>query len=410
MLLQNTLLPSLTLTTSPPAISKSWQVGQILQAIVQGRKQQGYLLLKIGNNTLSASTTLAYQSGQKLKLQVIENRKSLVLQNLEPGKAGSKETTLEQLLEQLLRQALPKQDKLQSLAKNLNQLLSKLQAPIQGLSTTSKPVFEQLLSTQRALPGAEQLVNPRLLKQTIKDSGLFLEAKLAALLPLADKPTGTTTTNPIRTDLKANLLVLANTIEQSLKTNQEELAIKLKASVSSDTKNVDKNYGQRNIEAANDVKVVELLSLRRAVESAIAKLQLNQSQAIITAEQSSPIWVIDLPIVDEQHENMLELKIRHEEAESQQDSRTRKWTVTLSFDIAPLGKIHVQLKLLGEKLSSSIWAEQILTNNLIRQHLSYLEKRLQQSGLNVVTINQHPVIQQGSIDVPRRPPLVSTVI
>ncbi len=111
MLLQNTSLASLTIATSLPVDSKTWQVGQILQAIVRGRDQQGRLEIRIGNNTLTATTPKVYQAGQTLKLQVVDVRETLVLQNLEPGRAATKRP----MVEQLLRHALPKQGKLQVL-------------------------------------------------------------------------------------------------------------------------------------------------------------------------------------------------------------------------------------------------------------------------------------------------------
>ncbi|MFT5132480.1 MAG: hypothetical protein ACI9SC_000945, partial [Gammaproteobacteria bacterium] len=53
MLLQNASLASPSLASTPMAQNKSWQVGQILQVVVQGRDQSGLLEVKIGNDTFT---------------------------------------------------------------------------------------------------------------------------------------------------------------------------------------------------------------------------------------------------------------------------------------------------------------------------------------------------------------------
>jgi Flagellar hook-length control protein FliK len=410
MLLQNTSLPSLTIAASLPVVSKTWQVGQILQAIVQGRDQQGRLEIKIGNNTLTATSPKVYQVGQTLKLQVVDMGETLVLQNLEPGRT----TTKKPLVEQLLRHALPKQGKLQTLVKSLNQLVPNLKVAAQDLPVLPKPLVKHLVDTQSVLPAREQVVNPQTLKQTIKDSGLFMEAKLAATLPQSDKAADIPPSSVVKTDLKAKLIGLIHVIEQSLQVKKENMTIAAKTPVQTNVKlfeqNPVQNSAQKNVQTSIESKTFDLLELRQIVESAIARIQVNQSQAIVTEERPTPVWIIDLPIMDEQLENMAELKIQYEDTQMQTQEPTRKWSVNLTLDIAPLGKIHVHLNLLGEELSSSIWAEQTLTNRLIKQNLPNLEKRLQQSGLNVIALKQHPMNQQDPIRTQQHSPLLSTKI
>lgn len=402
MLLQNATLPSSLSTTPLTATNLNWQVGQILHAIVQGRDQQGLLHMKIGGNLLAARTAQIYQPGQTLRLQVIENKGSLVLRDLVPGKLRTKRP----MLEQLLRHALPKQGNLQTMAKSLNQLLSKLNAPSQDMATLPKTLIKQLLNTQSVLPKAELVVEPLALKQAIRDSGLFMEAKLAATLSSTDK----TSANAIKTDLKATLIKLLHVLEQSLQVRKTEMTPAAKTPAQAQEKPLEQHPAQKQAQITIDGKAYELMELRNVVESAIARIQVNQSQAVVTEDQSKPIWIIDLPILDDQRENLAELKIQYEDTQAQLENPPRKWIVNLSLDIAPLGMIHVQLNLLGEALSSSIWAEQAFTNTLITQNLPTLEKRLQQSGLNVVSINHHPIKQRGPADKQQHSSLLSTKI
>lgn len=402
MLLQNTTLPPPISAKALTATSLNWQVGQILNAIVKGRDSLGQLEIKIGSNLLTARTAQIYQPGQTLRLQVVENRQPLVLRNLDPGRPLTKRP----MIEQLLRHALPKQGELQTLVRSLNQLLPKLNAPMPDITTLPKAVIKQLLKTRSVLPTTELVVKPLTLKQAIKDSGLFMEAKLAATISNTD----TATASAVNTDLKANLINLRHVIEQSFQASKAEMTLTAKTPEQTQAKPLEQSLAQKQVQTTIDSKVYELIELRNVVESAIARIHVNQSQAIVTEDQSKPIWIIDLPILDDQRETLAELKIQYEDTQTQLENPVRKWTVNLSFDVAPLGMIHVQLNLLGEELSSSIWAEQAFTNTLIKQNLPHLEKRLQQTGLNVIAINQHPINKQVPGDKQRQSSLVSTKI
>jgi hypothetical protein len=64
MLVQN-------ISPGPPSLNgtslintKSWQVGQILEAIVQGKERSGILEIKIGNKALKTYTTQSYPVGK----------------------------------------------------------------------------------------------------------------------------------------------------------------------------------------------------------------------------------------------------------------------------------------------------------------------------------------------------------
>ena len=170
MFIQNAPLAPFPLETAIVANTKTWQIGQILEAVVQGRDQKGLLEIKIGNNTLATSTSQAFSSGQVLNLKVIENKEKVVLENVSPRPP----TTTEAKIEKLLRHNLPRQDNPQLLLGAIQKILPKQDFKTQSMQKLPKPVVEQLMKTQNIIATPQQLVSAKTLKQTIKDSGLFM--------------------------------------------------------------------------------------------------------------------------------------------------------------------------------------------------------------------------------------------
>ena len=214
----------------------------------------------------------------------------------------------------------------------------------------------------------------------------------------------------VNLDLKTRLLRLANVIEQSLNANNRQNKIIPGTSVREMVLPVEKPTVQQNAQIKLEKSMFELMELRNVVNAAISRIQVNQSQSIITNEQSTPVWVIDLPLAEQEHESVLKLVIQYEDTQNSQANPARKWSLRLSIDIAPLGKINVHLNLLDKDLSSSIWAEKQSTNDLIKYNLPRLKNRLQQAGLNVIALNQHPLGRHNSRDVLYPSPLVRTKI
>lgn len=406
MLAKNAPLTFPLLTSSAVERSLSWQVGEILEAIVRSTDSQGSLKIKIDSFTFTARGPKVFQPGQALRLKVIENGKNLVFRIIDAGNTNTKSTGVEILL----RHDLPKQGNLQTLVKKLSQLSVKTDTRTVESPLLPKPLISQINATSGVLPRVANLIHPQTLKRVIQDSGLFLEAKLVAKITATDSSTSKSPVRDVNFDLKTNLLRLANVIEQSLKANIRQNKIIPGTSVREVALPVEKPTVQQNAQTKLEKTTFELMEFRNIVEAAISRIQVNQSQAIVSNEQSTPLWVIDLPIAEEQHESVIKLEIQYEDSQNSQANPARKWNLRLSIDIAPLGKINVHLNLLDKDLSSSIWAEQQSTNDLIKYNLPRLKNRLQQAGLNVIALDQHPLGRQNSRDALYPSPLVRTKI
>jgi len=145
-----------------------------------------------------------------------------------------------------------------------------------------------------------------------------------------------------------------------------------------------------NISAKDSTeKVIE--ALIRQTNSALAKIQLNQISSLnqpgtpsadtATAQQ----WLFEIPVNTGSQVETVSILIKEEEkkeAENDND-KEKRWFVNLSFDLEELGRLQVELTLIGESASSTIWVEKGATYQSVNPQLSSLQTRLEALGLNV---------------------------
>jgi hypothetical protein len=136
-------------------------------------------------------------------------------------------------------------------------------------------------------------------------------------------------------------------------------------------------------------KVIE--ALIRQTSSALAKIQLNQISSLnqpaspsaetATAQQ----WLFEIPVNTGSQVETVSILIKEEEEKKAENDneKEKRWFVNLSFDLEEFGKLQVELTLVGESASSTIWVEQGNTYENISPQLSNLQTRLEALGLNV---------------------------
>jgi hypothetical protein len=183
----------------------TWRVGQVLAATVVSSPQPGRAELRIGNLQVAAQTgNLQLTPGQALRLEVASLKEVPVLKLLGVLQQNP--------VNQAVRDALPRQQPLAPLLGMLARIGAGGQLP---------PEIARLAQELMArLPTPASVGNPTGLRQALRDSGLFLEAKLARTTPpqVAAAPGG----NPapakaaeLSGDLKANLLRLVQALRNN---------------------------------------------------------------------------------------------------------------------------------------------------------------------------------------------------
>ena len=194
--------------------------------------------------------------------------------------------------------------------------------------------------------------NSQGLKTVIKDSGLFLEAKLLDEVIIkktiegkAEKHTELLkpvqnqnhSQNLLNKDLKANLLKLAESIEKynsKLKTTETNFAGKpaVNATTSSFESPRKTDISQNNKtettgKLADSNTKLNLETLSKQIESSIARIEVNQSRAIVTQDNPVPVWSIELPIKDKQNIDLLRLDIETDKNPQSQNEIEKTWAL-----------------------------------------------------------------------------------
>jgi len=181
--------------------SKTWKVGQILNATTQqGGDALSKVLIRLGEHTLEAKTPIKLETGQDIKLLVkVANDNSLtklpLLSILPPTENLPLDKT--QLANIKLRQFIA----IQASFSNTQQTAQNLLANKQVTNLLPKELINQLTTLQSSLQVNADLVQTNHLKQLIENSGIFLESKLKMAATL-----NSNLNNAISSDFKHALL------------------------------------------------------------------------------------------------------------------------------------------------------------------------------------------------------------
>ncbi|MBU2478956.1 MAG: hypothetical protein KKA36_07670, partial [Gammaproteobacteria bacterium] len=181
----------------------TWRVGQVLAATVVSSPQAGQTDLRIGNLLVKAQTgTLNLTAGQTLRLEVASLKEFPVLKLLSLMQQQSP-------VAQALRNVLPQQQPLTPLFSALTRVVN-TPAP----ATTLNPAITRLVRELfTRLPDTTSVSRPNSLQQALRDSGMFLESKLAhSAVSQQPIPKG----EPLARDFKANLLRLVQVLRENV--------------------------------------------------------------------------------------------------------------------------------------------------------------------------------------------------
>ena len=182
--------------------------GQQIDAVVETHIGENYYLLRLSESGLQlrARTPLALEAGRSLTLQVVESGDTPKLKIVPPQPAAA-ERTEDQVIQQALREFLPKRQPATELATTLDRLLQS--APGSAAAKLPEPVRAAAAGLAQALPQPSRLADAEGLQQAVRDSGLFLEARLATALPAQARELATA-------DVKGRLLVLVDALRKQL--------------------------------------------------------------------------------------------------------------------------------------------------------------------------------------------------
>lgn len=417
---RSAVVPARSSVNTPP---QQWAVGQLLKATLVQQLSQNTFILSIGKQQVTASfkhgdqvSNLANQQrlplGAEVALRVVKTGSQPIMQFVEPSMAQRQAA----LSAEGLRQALPKQEPLQ-------QFFGRLPLALQTQNAEARlpPAIQQAVQQlQNQIVSRQAIQHPEQLKRAIQESGAFLETHLQ------HATTSSNSGDVAARDLKAQLLRLASLLQQQAantlspqtsrtdpnsppvqypikpihaQTGQaqngqaqsaqttsqqtplsdslrsEQRAVLTEARLSGEAKAALQNQTAQHLARAMSL---DLPTLQRHVESALARIQFNQLQSLGALEHSPHGVLLELPVKDQQQIDVFQFHIDDQAEHGEQSDNNKLWSVMLSFEMEGLGNMHARLILGGEQIRASVWAESADTYTLVENHLDALRDRLRE--------------------------------
>ncbi|MEE8058891.1 MAG: flagellar hook-length control protein FliK [Pseudomonadales bacterium] len=364
-----------------------------------------------GDATKTAATTR--YNGQTtihrlLTSQQISTSSATASNRSNTNSPGNITATVQQTIEQAVRQTLPQQQALKIMLPLLQQIV---QQPPQW----PKELTQNISHLLKQFPTSEQMQQPLPLKQAIKNSGLFFEAKLAQPSARLVKQghgqattrlDGTETRPDIKSDIKGMMQSIIPQIEKASGSKLSPTSV-IQPAIPTDviptytdkpTERQIASATQTASRASTDQNLdVQLRQLGRQLMASIARTQLNQLESLGIRKQNStdnqgPInsWNLEIPIVHGNQVDNLQLRIKQQEQEAtgkEKQDQQKLWAVTLNFDLHNLGKMNVQLKIIGNTVAAIIWSQLEQTHREVKQQIQDLKKNLQKVGVIVKQVD-----------------------
>jgi len=229
------------------------------------------------------------------------------------------------------------------------------------LNQSVRQVLERLASPR-------ELTDPARLADSLRNSGVWLEATLA-------RAGASTPQQPLDADLKAQLLRLAG---------------KLRA--------------QRGAEPqmTGADRLAQLPSgLSREVDGVLKQLVTLQLQAAENGPEQQR-WALELPFQTSAGLLTLDADIQREADRDQDDGE--HWSMQIRLDLPVLGPLLIRLGLRDSRLHASLVAEQSASAELLRERLPELRAQLESRDLDIASLHA----REGSTErkAPARAPLL----
>jgi hypothetical protein len=348
------LLPPSTLSLREPLL-QNLKPGQILQGTALSENVGGKLSLQIGVTRLIAQTQVSIRPGQALTLQVVKTDtmpelRVLTLPSLNELKAAA------------LKTLLPRQQPLPQVFKALTQVL---QTPVKADSNIPPAVRSEASAILNQTARVSDPLFRQNIKAAISNSGVVTETKL--LQQLSASPA----------DLKLNLVRLYETVRQLLPEPLSQLLLNSGKPIP--------QIQQAGTSAVADNSVKLLIGLLKSLDGGIARIQTHQLNSLPQEDPLRQIWQFELPIRNGDDIDLFHFRIGRE-SNAQGEADEHPWTLTLQMNLSTLGPMRVQIRLVGESVSTIIWSESSATDTLVKEHIERLRQGYENAGLEVTRL------------------------
>ena len=383
-------LPGLTVTL-PNSQPLPWQAGQVVSARVLDVAANGHLSLLVQGQSVDARSPLALTAGMQLKLVVELDAGHIVLRILD-------NVPQQQALAAAWRTALPKQLPLASALQTLVRLLRSMQVP----SSDGGAMPQSPADAQVPLPSAAELLSaattattaPAMTEGNRTAQPLFppkVQQLLHALLEQLPTVEQLTTADGLRTALRESGLLLQARLAQgdnsALEHDLQASLLRLSAAVAEELTAAPPSAApQANSDATHSEALLHLnqtlQQVAQQIDGALAHLKVQQLHTFTARNDTTTVWLFDVPMRQGSKLDVLQLRIQRETRNNDGDT-VPAWSVRLHFDMPRHGTIDSVVNLIGSKIGVMFWSETPATAELLKQRMEALRAQLQQAGLDI---------------------------
>jgi hypothetical protein len=335
-------------------------------------------VITLNKNQLTYSTTGNIKTAlidiQQLKANQ-EIRLEVVKTGIQPefkilgNKPGSGQQISEIKILETVKQVLPIQ---QPVSEVVNQIIKTL--PLINSNENVPDALKRLArEILESIPQVKNANDPKQLKNSINNSGLFLESKLAYS---AEK-----NSMLIQTDFKAQLLKLQYAFKQALMVKKEQ---KLQSA---------------------DLNLIK--EMQQKTESSLARIILNQLTSLPKDEGPRQVWILDLPFLNKERSDSVKIEIDREK-QSKNDKKQENWTVNITVTPPDLATIHCKISCFDKTINTHFWSDTQDVVTKITQQFDYLKQQFEMAGINPghmtahtgapTSENQHKITNQSLFD------------
>lgn len=403
-------------------------VAQVLQVLANADGESGgsHLLLSVQGQAINVDSNVELQPGQLIKVERAGNQLRL-MELISPDTPGSADR-----IAQALVQRLPFQHRLDSGLRQLLQSLASLtttaegeaEAPPSGPGTTPqnplgapgkgesesplaaaiRKLVDQMPTQSKLAQLADQPNGAETIKQLLRNSGAFSEARLASLVGQ-----GRTATLP--PDFKLMLTeVMARLAETPPPPDAGGTTAKpgfSQASISDDLVQVPLRFPlllsplprSADTEQSQKTDTGALLKLVAGMLNRIAVTQLHSQSLNTQNSPDNPVqqtWLVEIPWMAGPNDPRtaqlrLERRERDEEEGGREKQRRRmiQWHLNLALELDGLGPVYFEIALREQKLDAHIWATKDHAVRVIRRESDGLRQRFTDLGLQVAHLECH---------------------
>lgn len=309
------------------------------------------------------------QPGMKIELQPLQTPTgpAFAIVTARPLPVSDR-TELTELRKQLLPLQLPQPV--------LIQHLQQLTLPSSQIDISVAERLQHLaVAILRDLPGKPQLTDAHTLRDSVDNSGLFLEAKLLKLLKAAAD-------------------------NQDLPTLRQDLKFKLNQFAESILKLIEQEQPNRPLQP----ETLQLLeSSLSKLHGALAKQALEQFTSLPREDGTRQCWVVELPFHNPPQIDHLKLEIEQDLGDKDSESKPNTWAVSITISPPDLGTIHCKVSCYDGTINTRFWSESVATVEKLNRNMDHLKQQFEQKGLVAGFMEAHPGKPAAS-DNQRQPP------